>query len=75
MGDAGGSRQCKADFRYDQAGALRGAPIRPSTAFCPVLRQREDRMAIVVNEFGSAIGMITMEDIVEEVSGRNRRRV
>ena len=29
----------------------------------------DDRMAIVVNEFGSAIGMITMEDIVEEVLG------
>ena len=35
----------------------------------PVLREREDHMAIVVDEFGSAIGMITMEDILEEVVG------
>ncbi len=34
-----------------------------------VLRQREDHMAIVVDEFGSAVGMITMEDILEEVVG------
>ncbi len=35
----------------------------------PILRQRKDHMAIVVDEFGSAIGMITMEDILEEVVG------
>jgi CBS domain containing-hemolysin-like protein len=35
----------------------------------PILRKREDHMAIVVDEFGSAMGMITMEDILEEVVG------
>ena len=35
----------------------------------PILRNREDHLAIVVDEFGSAVGMITMEDILEEVVG------
>lgn len=35
----------------------------------PELQQRHDHMAIVVDEFGSAIGMITIEDILEEVVG------
>jgi CBS domain containing-hemolysin-like protein len=35
----------------------------------PILRQREDHMAVVVDEYGSAIGIITMEDIIEEVVG------
>ncbi len=45
------------------------APNQTIDSLLPDLRQREDHMAIVVNEFGSAIGMITMEDIVEEVLG------
>ena len=35
----------------------------------PILRSRDDHMAVVVDEFGSAVGIITMEDIVEEVVG------
>ena len=35
----------------------------------PILSARDDHMAIVVDEFGSAIGIITMEDIIEEVVG------
>ena len=35
----------------------------------PVLRERDDQMAIVVDEYGSTIGMITMEDVIESVVG------
>ncbi|MGD8742960.1 MAG: hemolysin family protein [Granulosicoccaceae bacterium] len=35
----------------------------------PVLQERKDHMAIVVDEFGTAIGMITIEDVLEEVVG------
>ncbi len=35
----------------------------------PLLQAREDHMGIVVDEFGSAIGIITMEDVLEEVVG------
>lgn len=35
----------------------------------PVLKKREDHLAIVVDEYGSAVGLITIEDILEEVVG------
>lgn len=35
----------------------------------PILQHRKDHMAIVVDEFGSAIGMVTLEDIIEEITG------
>jgi CBS domain containing-hemolysin-like protein len=35
----------------------------------PMLQAREDHMAIVVDEFGSAVGILTMEDVFEEVVG------
>jgi putative hemolysin len=35
----------------------------------PLLQARKDHLGIVVDEFGSAIGIITMEDVFEEVVG------
>ena len=49
--------------------ALYVSPLQHIDQLLPMLRERPDRMAIVVDEFGSAIGMITMEDILEEVVG------
>ena len=49
--------------------ALYVSALQKIDELLPTLREREDRMAIVVDEFGSAIGMITMEDILEEVVG------
>jgi CBS domain containing-hemolysin-like protein len=45
------------------------SPLQRIEELLPVLREREDHMAVVVDEFGSAIGMITVEDILEEVVG------
>ncbi|HBG96379.1 MAG TPA: hypothetical protein DDY14_13925, partial [Chromatiaceae bacterium] len=45
------------------------SPLQPIDEMLPLLRERDDHMAVVVDEFGSAIGMITMEDILEEVVG------
>nr|VFK64373.1 MAG: Hemolysin, contains CBS domains [Candidatus Kentron sp. UNK]VFK71733.1 MAG: Hemolysin, contains CBS domains [Candidatus Kentron sp. UNK] len=45
------------------------ASLQTIDELLPILRKRKDHMAIVVDEFGSAIGIITMEDILEEVVG------
>ncbi len=45
------------------------SPLQTIDELLPVLRARKDHMAIVVDEFGSAVGMITVEDIIEEVVG------
>ena len=45
------------------------SPLQTIDQLLPMLRSRHDHMAVVVDEFGSAIGIITMEDIVEEVVG------
>ncbi|MBF0588311.1 MAG: HlyC/CorC family transporter [Magnetococcales bacterium] len=35
----------------------------------PEMQKRDDHMAVVVDEFGSAIGILTLDDIFEEVVG------
>jgi putative hemolysin len=45
------------------------SPRQTIDQLLPLLRRRDDHMAIAVDEFGSAIGIITMEDIIEEVVG------
>lgn len=45
------------------------SPLQTLEEIRPVLLERSDRMAIVVDEFGSAVGMITLQDIIEAVVG------
>ncbi len=45
------------------------SPLQTIDQLLPLIRKRDDHMAIVVDEFGTAVGMITLEDIVEEVVG------
>jgi CBS domain containing-hemolysin-like protein len=45
------------------------APNQPIIELFTLLEEREDHIAIVVDEFGSAEGMIALEDIYEEVVG------
>lgn len=49
--------------------ALYLSPKQSLDQALPELRSRPDHLAIVVDEFGSAVGILTMEDIFEEVVG------
>jgi CBS domain containing-hemolysin-like protein len=49
--------------------ALYVSPHDSLEELLPVIRAREDQMALVVDEYGSPVGLITMEDIVEAVVG------
>jgi len=49
--------------------ALYLSPKQTIDRALPKLQAREDHMAVVVDEFGSAIGILTMEDVFEEVVG------
>lgn len=45
------------------------APSQQAEELLPQLQSRIDHMAVVVDEYGSAIGLLTAEDILEEVVG------
>ena len=45
------------------------APQQTLAELLPVLRKRDDQAAVVVDEFGSAIGLLTVRDILEVVVG------
>jgi CBS domain containing-hemolysin-like protein len=49
--------------------AYYAAPQQTLGELLPILRKREDQAAIIVDEFGSAIGILTVEDILEVVVG------
>ncbi len=49
--------------------ALYLSPKQTLDRALPRLQARKDHMAIVVDEFGSAVGILTMEDVFEEVVG------
>ncbi len=42
----------------------------PLVELLPILRARSDQSAVVVDEYGSAVGMITVDNILETVVGR-----
>ena len=44
-------------------------PVKPADDLLDELRQRRLHMAIVVDEFGQATGICTMEDLLEELCG------
>lgn len=49
--------------------ALYLSPRQTLDRALPQMQARKDHMAIVVDEFGSAVGILTMEDVFEEVVG------
>jgi CBS domain containing-hemolysin-like protein len=49
--------------------ALYLSPQQTIDQTLPLLQARPDHMGIVVDEFGSGIGILTMEDVFEEVVG------
>ena len=57
----------------DKAGLIRSAYFVPETKpaddLLDELMSRKDKMAVVVDEYGACTGIVTMEDLVEEIVG------
>ena len=49
--------------------ALYVSPLQNIDEVLPMLREREDHMAIVVDEYGGIAGLLTIEDVLEEIVG------
>src|SRR5262249_21670206 len=46
-----------------------GAESQPLSTLLKEMRSRRQHLAIVVNEFGSVSGIVTLEDVLEEIVG------
>lgn len=42
---------------------------KPLSELLPELQSRREQMAIVVDEFGGTVGLVTLEDVIEEIVG------
>lgn len=62
-----GSKQQLSDFIKP---ALFVPSQQPLVELLPILRSREDQSAVVVDEYGSAIGLITVDRIIETIIGQ-----
>ncbi len=62
-----GSKQPLSDFIKP---ALFVPSQQPLAELLPILRSREDQSAVVVDEYGSAIGLITVDRIIETIVGQ-----
>jgi putative hemolysin len=61
------------DGEVDLASVLRPVPFAPSSKrvenLIPEMREQLTKMVIVVDEFGGTAGLVTLEDLIEEIIG------